>query len=540
MLLDAGGPAIATSSTPDRCMGGDQEGYSFQENYTMKQSRTMRIVLLAGLIVLPLSLTQVSVGQSKRGTTGDWQLKIDFNGREVTSILSLSRNNDGELKGEMVSFRGVSELRDVEREGKELSFTQVYQSRDRETITEFAGSVQRGKLSGTFSSDRGEFRVEGARLRRIPAVAGQWEMKFKIGDREVTADLIVKADEQRQLTADWKSQWGEHEITNVKFKAGKLTFDRKSRLRGRQMESSFEGKVKGHTLSGTIKSDRGEIEAEGKRVGAKAVGLWELDIVSDSGSRKQLFRINPDLSAMYGPIAVEKVHVDNGQVTFETAIEFGERKYEIGFTGQVEKRRLTGTLTTSRGTREVTGQRRRPTGTRKKTVRIKKTPREPDVIYVPTPQEVVDQMLEIAKVTKGDVLYDLGCGDGRIVVTAAKKYGCKAVGYELRRGRVKASLENVEKNNVGHLVRIEQKDIFTLDLSQASVITLYLLPELNVRLIPQLEKLKPGSRIVSHDFDMKGVRPDKVVEVNSDGEDWDTHTVYLWTTPLKKEVAGND
>lgn len=159
--------------------------------------------------------------------------------------------------------------------------------------------------------------------------------------------------------------------------------------------------------------------------------------------------------------------------------------------------------------------------------------RVPDVIFVPTPYEVVDKMLEMAEVKKEDLLYDLGCGDGRIVVTAAKKFGCRAVGYDIDPQRVKESLENVEKNNVGDLIRIEQKDIFTLDLSDANVITLYLLPSLNVKLIPQLEKLKPGSRIVSHDFDMEGVEPDKVVTLTTDNGRTE-HTVYLWTTPLKK------
>jgi methylase of polypeptide subunit release factors len=159
--------------------------------------------------------------------------------------------------------------------------------------------------------------------------------------------------------------------------------------------------------------------------------------------------------------------------------------------------------------------------------------REPDVVFVPTPQDVVNKMLEMAKVTKDDLVYDLGCGDGRIVVTAAKRFGCRAIGYDIDSERVKESLENVEINDVGHLVRIEQKDIFTLDLSKANVITLYLLPSLNVELIPQLEKLKPGSRIVSHDFDMEGVQPDKVVKINSN-EDDDEHEIYLWTSPLKK------
>ena len=158
-----------------------------------------------------------------------------------------------------------------------------------------------------------------------------------------------------------------------------------------------------------------------------------------------------------------------------------------------------------------------------------------DVIYIATPQDVVDKMLELAQVKKDDLVYDLGCGDGRIVVTAAKRFGCRAVGYDLDPRRVKESLENVQKNKVGHLVKIEQKDIFTLDLSKANVITLFLLSRLNVMLIPQLEKLKPGSRIVSHTFAMEGVKPDKVVRLNS-SEDKTEHTIYLWTTPLKKEI----
>ena len=160
--------------------------------------------------------------------------------------------------------------------------------------------------------------------------------------------------------------------------------------------------------------------------------------------------------------------------------------------------------------------------------------RTPDVVFVPTPQEVVDKMLELAQVTKDDIVYDLGCGDGRIVVTAAKKYGCKAFGFDIDKDRIEESLKNVQDNNVGDLVTIERRDIFTLDLSTANVVTLYLLPSLNVKLIPQLEKLKPGSRIVSHDFDMKGVTPDKVVEIRPDNG-YREHTVYFWTTPLKKE-----
>ena len=499
----------------------------------MKLSVISKKVRLLELIIVLVSIGQTLAGPAQKAILGDWRIQANFDGRKITSILSLSNDENNELKGELINFWGISTLRDLKFEGGQLSFVQVDRFRDEERTTNFTGTIRRGKLSGTFSSDRGQFEAEGTRLRRMPMAAGKWNLKFTIGERELTPILTIKMDENRKLSVDWQSQRAEHEVTNVTFKAGKLTFDLKSKMQDRQWESTFEGTIKGHTLTGVIKSDRGEINVEGKRVGAAIVGLWELDIASDSGNRKQLLRINPDLSALYGSIAIKKVDFDNGQLAFKAALDFGERQFDIGFTGRVKGRKLSGELTTSRGTREVTGQRRRPVGARQQVVQ---TPREPDVIYVPTPQPVVDKMLELAQVTKDDLVYDLGCGDGRIVVTAAKKYGCKAVGFDIDSKRIRESLANVEKNNVGNLVRIEQKDIFTLDLSKANVVTLYLLPELNVKLIPQLEKLKPGSRIVSHDFDMEGVKPDKVVEVEVNNEYYENnHTIYLWTTPLKKE-----
>jgi len=147
---------------------------------------------------------------------------------------------------------------------------------------------------------------------------------------------------------------------------------------------------------------------------------------------------------------------------------------------------------------------------------------------------VVDKMLEIAKVKKSDVVYDLGCGDGRIVVTAAKRYGTKAYGFDIDPARVAEARANVRAANVEDLVTIEQKDIFTLDLSPASVVTLYLLPELNVRLLPQLEQLKPGSRVVSHDFNIEGTKPIKHLTLHPPGEEND-HEVYLWKTPIARK-----
>ncbi len=160
--------------------------------------------------------------------------------------------------------------------------------------------------------------------------------------------------------------------------------------------------------------------------------------------------------------------------------------------------------------------------------------RTPDAVYVGTPYDLVSRMLKMARVKKGDLVYDLGCGDGRMLILAAQKYGSRGRGYDIDPEQVRASRENVAKNNVGHLVKIFQADLFTLDLRKADVILLYLLPEMNRKLLAQLEKLKHGSRIVCHQYDLEGIVPDETVTVISN-EDNASHTLYLYTTPLKRK-----
>src|SRR6187399_1732114 len=153
--------------------------------------------------------------------------------------------------------------------------------------------------------------------------------------------------------------------------------------------------------------------------------------------------------------------------------------------------------------------------------------RSPDVIFVPTPQEVVDAMLKLAKVTKNDVIYDLGSGDGRIPITAAKTYGARGVGIDIDPQRIKEATENLKTAGVGDRVKFLNQDLFTTDISEATVVTLYLLPSLNVKLIPKLNsQLKPGTRIVSHAFDMGSWKPEQTLNVGGS-------TIYYWTIPAK-------
>jgi ribosomal protein L11 methylase PrmA len=153
--------------------------------------------------------------------------------------------------------------------------------------------------------------------------------------------------------------------------------------------------------------------------------------------------------------------------------------------------------------------------------------RTPDVIFVPTPPDVVEAMLKVAEVSSSDVVYDLGCGDGIIVTTAAQKFGATAVGIDIDPQRVKEANERVQKANVTDKVKILNQDLFTTDISQVTVVTLYLLPSLNQKLMPKLKsELKPGTRIVSHAFDMGDWKPEKELDVNG-------RKVYYWTIPKK-------
>lgn len=158
--------------------------------------------------------------------------------------------------------------------------------------------------------------------------------------------------------------------------------------------------------------------------------------------------------------------------------------------------------------------------------------RAPDVPFVPTPHEVVAEMLRMANVTKNDVVYDLGCGDGRIVIAAAQKHGARGIGIDINPVRIQEAEENARKAGVSDRVKFMTQDLFETNLSDATVVTLYLLPSINLKLRPKLlEELKPGTRVVSHSFDMGDWKPDQSAQVEG-------RAIYYWVIPAgdKKNV----
>lgn len=162
-------------------------------------------------------------------------------------------------------------------------------------------------------------------------------------------------------------------------------------------------------------------------------------------------------------------------------------------------------------------------------LRAQKAPvRPPDVRYEPSTPEQVQEMLRLGGVKKSDIVYDLGCGDGRIVIAAAKEYGARGVGIDIDPQRIDEAEANAKAAGVTGLVKFRTEDLFEADIAEATVVTLYLWPWINLKLRPKLLKeLKPGTRIVSHYHDMGDWAPEKKIQV-------DGHWIYLWTVPREK------
>jgi len=338
----------------------------------MKHQTFFKAVLYCSLMVLIMLSVQVRAQSSQsrgRGLYGDWLVKVDYDGRQFESILSFSRDREGNQTGSWISFMGLSELKDIKYEEGQLSFAWSRRNREGESTTSnFKGTIKEGKLSGTLSSDRGEFKLQGKRSPRVPRAVGSWAMKYNIGDREITSTLVIKADKEGNLTAQWQGRRSKSEITDLQYERGRLTFKRKSTYQDRQLESTFEGTIRGDTLSGVMKSERGEITVEGKLIGAPLIGTWNLEVTSERGTRKQRLRVNPDMSGLYGAIPIKKINLEDGQVDFLVVLEFGDQSFEIRFEGKLDDSKLTGELTSSRGSQKIKGTkvirtfRRRSTG----------------------------------------------------------------------------------------------------------------------------------------------------------------------------------
>jgi hypothetical protein len=314
-------------------------------------------------------------------------------GGMMSSILSLSRDKDGKLVGQMVGLWGISEVQDLSFQNGTLKFTQRLQMRDTEFVSQFSGTLKDGKLVGTLTNPRGEVRMEGTRLPVLPDIVGDWEITTTRGQRQMVTVLSVRMDEEGKILATWQPRRGPRvgqetdrqqqgdrparperpdradqadqpqrqfggmmEVSDVQYKDGVLTFTRRFQGRARQQQDQqaqqpermmrYTLRAEGDVLTGTVTTPQGDQQPiEGKRVGANAVGTWLLTVSSQRGERTQRLVIRPDLTALYGPMEIDQVAVEDGTISFTMTMGFGDRTFENTFKATLDGDKLTGELT---------------------------------------------------------------------------------------------------------------------------------------------------------------------------------------------------
>jgi len=321
-------------------------------NQMLIHKRIGKSIILTCLLLL----VQTSFVRAAEDITGEWEMKMEFGGRESFATMTISKKADGSLTGKW----GSGELTNVKFENGKLTFTRIVSFGDQEFIMEYAGTLKDGKITGTMSSDRGEFAANGDRKKPKCPALGQWDIKFNVGDREITGRLTISENPDGTLAGKWDAESGEHAVSNVKFGDGKLTYTRKSKFGDREFESNFEGEIKGHKLAGAFKSERGELPATGERVGAPLIGKWELTTTSERGTRTRMLTIYGDMTGRYesfgGEIPIKDLKLEGNEVTFVLEMGFGDQTFKMDFKGKLDGKSLTGQLVSERGTTEVAGK----------------------------------------------------------------------------------------------------------------------------------------------------------------------------------------
>lgn len=320
-------------------------------NQMLVQKRIGKSIILTCILLL----LQTSFALAAEDIMGEWEMKMDFGGRDSFATMTISKKADGTLAGKW----GSGELSDVKFEVGKLTFVRTIRFGDQEFTMEYEGTLKDGKITGTMSSDRGEFAANGARRKPKLPVLGHWDINFNVGDREINARLSISEKPDGTLEGKW-AEPGEHVLSNVKFKDGKLTLTRDSKIEDFEFQTNCELTAKGNELTGTMKSDMGDLQVNGKRVGAELVGKWKLTTTSDFGTRTSMMRIDGDLTGRYeffgGEIPMKNIKLEGDQVTFLLEMGFGDRTFQMDFKGKLDGKTLKGELTSERGTSQVVGR----------------------------------------------------------------------------------------------------------------------------------------------------------------------------------------
>jgi hypothetical protein len=324
-------------------------------SHTRRHPSTAKYLFAASLLLLgwvsPLLAQDI---------VGDWDMTMNFNDNKSNATLTIAKNPDGTLNGKW----GASDLSNVKLEGDKLTFTRTVKFGDNEMTSNYTGTVKDGKLTGQWSSDRGEFEANGVKMKPMSPAAGVWELKYSIGDRDVTAKMTIAQKPDGALDVKYASQMGESVVSNAKFQDGKLTFDRTAKFNDQEFKMTFAGAIQGDKLTGNFKSDMGEVPVAGTRSGGALIGKWVLTAVSERGTRNLLMSINPDLSGRYefffSEIPIKDLKLEGNQVTFAIESSFGDQTFKSDFKGTLQDGALKGQMVSERGTSEITGKKLAP------------------------------------------------------------------------------------------------------------------------------------------------------------------------------------
>ena len=269
------------------------------------------------VVVSVLLLAQTSLVWAADDTMGVWEITMEFNGRQSFAMVNISKNADGSLAGTW----GDRELSNVKFQDGKLTFDRTVGPPDQESTINYEGTLKDGKLMLKMSSEWGEFSAVGARPKPKCPILGQWDINFAVVDRDINARLIIYQKPDGSLMGEWTKEEGEHKISDVKFKDGKLTFTRESKLDEFEFETYYEGVLKDHDMTGMFKNEMGQWQTKGKRVGVELVGEWELTIISDWGTHKGMMKIFGDLTGRYGffdsELPMKNIKLEGDQVTFD-------------------------------------------------------------------------------------------------------------------------------------------------------------------------------------------------------------------------------
>ncbi|MBN1807315.1 MAG: hypothetical protein JW837_18865 [Sedimentisphaerales bacterium] len=320
-------------------------------NQTLIQKRIGKFIVLACLLLL----LQTSGLWAAEDIAGEWEMKMEFGGRESFATMIISKKADGSLAGKW----GSDELSDVKFENGKLTFVRVVKFGDQEFSMDYSGVLKDGKITGQMSSDRGEFAVNGGRKKPKCPVLGQWDISFNVGERQINARVTISLKPDGTYEGKWDEE-GEHVLSNVKFQDEKLMLTRDSKIGEFEFQTTCELAVKGNELMGTMKSDMGDLQVKGKRVGVLLIGKWELTTTSERGTRTRLLTIFSDMTGRYesfgGEIPIQNLKLEGDKVSFIVERGFGDRVFREEFKGKLDGKSLTGQFVSDRGETEVSGK----------------------------------------------------------------------------------------------------------------------------------------------------------------------------------------